>query len=85
MSKMTLDFYLTTMDMDLAHLVGAEDVARRYMLYTEINQQEIEGGGRMLVATENGSYAVPEDADKGLIYIGFDENFNTVTDLVTVE
>lgn len=85
MSKMTLDYYLETMNMDLAHLVGSEAAARKYMLYTEINQQEIEGGGRMLVAVGNGSFAVPADADKGLIYIGFDKDFNIVTDMVTVE
>ncbi len=85
MSKMTLDYYLEIMDMDLAHLVGAEDAARRYMLYTEINRQEIEGGGRMLVATENGSFAIPDDADDGLVYIGFDKDFNTVTGILTAE
>ena len=51
---------------------------RSAMLYTEMAPVEIEGGGRILVATQNGSYQIPVDADWGLVYIGLDENFNVV-------
>lgn len=33
----------------------------------------------MLVATEDGTFTIPDDAGKGLIFIGFDSDFNVVT------
>ena len=49
------------------------------MLYCKEAPVEIEGGGRVIVAVENGSFTIPADAGEGLIYIGLDENFNVVT------
>ena len=79
LSKLTLDFYIETLKPDLANLNGYEDAMHSVMLYTEILPVEIEGGGRILVATQNGSYEIPTDADWGLVYIGLDENFNVVS------
>ena len=90
MSKMTLDFFLETIRMDLGAsksygLTAKEswDIAHTQMLYSEINPQDIEGGGRMIVAVEGDTFKIPEDAQEGLIYIGLDENFNPVTGLLT--
>ena len=52
---------------------------RGAMLYTEVSPVEIEGGGRILVATQNGSYQIPADADPCLVYVGLDANFNVVS------
>lgn len=79
MSKMTLDFYLGIVDPMLAGLTADADKVHLYMLYDEVNPVSIEGGGRVIIATQNGSYTIPDDADAGLIYIGFDENFNVVS------
>ena len=80
MSKMTLDFYLEAISPELAELMEYTDGARRFMLYSEINPLDIQGGGRIIVATENGSFTIPDDAGKGLIFIGMDQNFNVVTE-----
>ena len=79
MSKLTLDFYIETLSMQLAHIEGREDSARRLMLYKEISPLEVEGGGRVIVATENNRFTIPGDADSELLYIGLDENFQVVT------
>lgn len=78
MSKMTLDFFIETVSPELAELTPYADAIHLYMLYAEINPVSIEGGGRVLVATENGSYTIPKDAGTGLIYVGFDKNFNVI-------
>lgn len=82
MSKLTLDYYVKTLDMDFAGLSDVADQAHLLMLYSNAVPADIEGGGRIVVATQNGSYTVPSDADQGLVYIGLDQNFNVVTDPV---
>ena len=82
MSKLTLDFILETVKMDLANLKGHEDSVHAMMLYTSINPVDIEGGGRIFVAPEDGTFTIPSDADKDLIYIGFDRDFNIVTNMI---
>ena len=84
LSKLTLDFYIESLKPDLSNLYGLEDQMRGAMLYTEIAPVEIEGGGRILVATQNGSYQIPADADPCLVYIGLDSNFNVVS-MISVE
>ena len=79
LSKLTLDFYIETLKPELSNLYGLENEMHAAMLYTEMAPVEIEGGGRILVATQNGSYEIPADADWGLVYIGLDENFNVVS------
>ena len=81
MSKMTLDFYLETVRLELAGLTEYANQAHLLMLYAEVNPLDIQGGGRVIVATENGSFTIPEDAGKGLIFIGFDSNFQVVTEI----
>ncbi len=83
MSKMTLDFYIETVSLELAELTEYADAAHLFMLYSEINPLYLEGGGRIIVAVENGSFTIPKDSDKGLVFIGFDSDFNVVTDLYT--
>ena len=83
MSKMTLDFYLETVSMELAELTNVADKAQLFMLYSEVDPLYLEGGGRIIVAVENGTFVVPTDSDRGLIYIGFDADFNIVTSLYT--
>ena len=78
-SKMTLDFYLKTLDLSFANLEEYGEMVYLQMLYTDIDSVDIEGGGRILVATQDGSYEIPDDADDNLIYIGFDENMQVCT------
>ncbi len=78
-SKLTLDFFLSTFTTDLANLGEYEDLCYALMQYNEVNPLDIEGGGRVIVETNDGTYAVPEDADEDLVYIGLDEDFNIVT------
>lgn len=84
MSKLTLAFYMESLSGKLAKLEEYEDVLHSYCLYSEMDPQQIEGGGRMLVQTENGSFEVPENADSGLLYIGLDENFQAIPGSVIV-
>ena len=81
MSKMTLDFFLEAVELELAELTDYADKARLFMLYSEIDPLYLEGGGRIIVSVENGSFTIPKDSEKGLIYIGFDDKFNIVTSL----
>ena len=76
---MALDFYIETLKPDLSNLHGMENQMRASMLYTEMNPVEIEGGGRILVATQNGSYEIPKDADPYLVYVALDADFNVVS------
>ncbi len=82
LSYLTLDFYIETLKPDLANLYGLENEMRASMLYTEVEPVAIEGGGRIVVATQNGSYEVPADADPYLVYVGLDADFNVV-DILT--
>ena len=49
------------------------------LLYDEINQTDIYGGGRVIVATKDGTYRVPKDANEGLVYIGLNADFEIIT------
>ena len=49
------------------------------LLYDEINPADIQGGGRVIAATMDGTFEIPDDADYGLIYIGLDADFKPVT------
>ncbi|MBR0397129.1 MAG: hypothetical protein IJI10_02565 [Eubacterium sp.] len=82
LSKLALDFFIETLSGDLAQMKEYEDNLRAVSLYTEVNPQDVEGGGRMLVATESGRYTIPDDADEGLLYIGLDQDFNVITEPV---
>lgn len=82
MSKLTLQFYLELLNRDKGDPASFSDVDARDLLYNEVNAAELEGGGRILIALSGSSYAIPSDADSGLIYVGLDKNFNVVTDLI---
>lgn len=84
MSKMALDFYIETLSPELANLTEYTDQVHSLMLYSEINPVEIEGGGRIVIATQNSTYQIPADADPNLIYVGLDANFNPV-DIYTAQ
>lgn len=92
MSKMTLDFYIYMMetespavpsgveiDMDPEAFRLAEKFAT---FYDSVQSVDLEGGGRIIFPVKNGKYEIPADASEGLVYVGFDENFKQVTDIV---
>ena len=79
MSKLTLDFYINTMNTSFLDLEGAEAGVLSYYAYDTVVPAEIEGGGRVIVITKEGSYTIPKDADSNLIYIAFDADMNFVS------
>ena len=81
LSKMTLDFYLTSLSKD-TEISAFENINHRTLLYDNLDETSIEGGGRIILKVKNGSFEIPEDADAGLIYIGLDSDFNPVTDFI---
>ena len=81
LSKMTLDFFVETVSMELANATDFADKLHLFMMYSEINPLDIQGGGRVFVATEDGSFTFPEDSGKGLVFIGFDNEFNPQPEL----
>ncbi len=82
MSKMALDFYLSLMKFEKTDPKVYENVHVEKLLYDQINAAEIEGGGRIVFATKDGKFSIPSDADSNLVYVGFDKNFNRVTDII---
>lgn len=82
MSKLTLDFYLSLLKYDSSDPQAYQNVVAQTLLYDEINPADIEGGGRVIAATKDGKFEVADNADTPLIYIGFDEDFNQITDLI---
>lgn len=82
LSKLTLDFYLSLMNVDENDPTSYQKIEAQTLLYDEINPADIEGGGRVIVTLKDGEYKFPEDADQGLVYIGFDKDFHIVTDYV---
>jgi len=82
MSKLTLSFYLSLLDVDSSDPDAYKNVKSQTLLYDEINPADIEGGGRVIVALKDGEFKFPEDADEGLIYIGLNKDFEVVTDIV---
>ena len=78
-SKMALDYYLSLLSFDSSDPACYANVRAATLLYDELDPTLIEGGGRVLVATLDGSFTIPDDADYGLIYIGLDKSFNPVT------
>ena len=79
LSKLTLDFYLELLDHDGDDPAQFEALNAQTLLYDEVGGAEIAGGGRVIVATADGTYGIPDDADKGLVYIGLDKDFNIIT------
>lgn len=82
LSKLILDYYLSLLCFDEEDPETYANVEAQTLLYDEINPADIEGGGRVIVATVNGTYEIPEDADYGLLYIGLDEHFRPITNII---
>lgn len=82
MSKLTLNFYIELLQYDEGEPEVFKQGDVRRLLYDEINAAALEGGGRIIVELKEDTFEIPMDADKGLIYVGFDENFEVTTDFV---
>ncbi|MBR3275484.1 MAG: hypothetical protein IKG08_02570 [Eubacterium sp.] len=78
-SKMVLDYYLSLLNFDADDPDTYANVDAMTLLYDEINPADIQGGGRVIAATMDGTFEIPDDADYGLIYIGLDADFKPVT------
>ena len=67
-------------------LYGAYGISRAdiipFLLYDEINPASVEGGGRIIIATKDGTFHIPDDADPALVYIGFDQDYQPVTGVI---
>lgn len=81
-SKMTLQFYLELLDKDDTDPAIYQKIVHEYLLYDQMTGTDIEGGGRILVALQDGTFTIPSNADTGLIYVGLDKDFNVITPLV---
>ena len=81
-SKFTLSFYLSTFTMDNNTPENYRNLYLDYLLYDSIVDANIEGGGRVILATLDGTFEIPEDADDGLVYVGLNENMQVVTNIV---
>lgn len=81
MSKLTLNFYLSLLSNE-DNIADFNKVKHQSLLYDSIDGSNIEGGGRIIFATNGTTFEIPKDADKGLIYVGLDANFKPVTDLI---
>lgn len=76
--KLTLHFYLSMLSKD-GGLAAYNYIQNSSLLYDELDGTTIEGGGRIILATKDTSFEIPDDADSGLIYIGLDKDFQIVT------
>lgn len=82
LSKLTLDFYLTTLRRDGTEPANFANFEPSALLYDQTLSATIEGGGRIIVEANDTCFEIPEDADNGLVYVGMDKDFNVVTDFV---
>ena len=76
MSKMTLTYYMCTVDRTSCLELGLLGGFNSMLLYNSESPAKIEGGGRIIVAVKDGKYIIPKDADSHLIYMIFDDKFN---------
>ena len=81
-SKLTLSFYLSTFTQDQNAAANYKNIATEYLVYDSTRAAQIEGGGRILLATKDGTFQIPEDADAGLVYVGLNEDLQIVTNIV---
>lgn len=82
LSKLALDFYLSLVKADKNDPKAFKSLEAEALLYDEINPADIEGGGRVIAALSDGEFKFPEDADEGLVYVGFNKDFEVVTEIV---
>lgn len=81
-SKLTLDFYIAQLAYNEGDPEAFGFIDSQALLYDEINGTDIEGGGRVLLAVNDNSFEIPDDAESGMIYVGFNADFEVVTDFV---
>lgn len=79
LSKLVLDFYINIASKGSDSF---EDLRTTYLLYDKITPAEIEGGGRVLIATKEGTFDIPADADSPLVYVAFDKNFQPLDTII---
>ena len=82
-SKLAFNFYLETLSTELGSLDMYEGDMRDFMIYDELSPAEIEGGGRIIIATQDHTYTIPDDASDELVYVGLDKDYNVITDMIT--
>jgi hypothetical protein len=82
MSKLTLAYYCSLLNGSFAKPAIYDSVDVNTLLYDELDGCRIEGGGRVILATKDGKFQIPEGADSGLVYVGFDSDFNQVTNVI---
>ena len=80
-SKLTLSFYLSLLTMDQYTNEYYRQIQLPYLLYDSLMEANIEGGGRLIMAVKNGQFQIPANADKGLVYVGLNENMEIVTNI----
>lgn len=76
-SKLTLDFYLNTLN-NKNGINGFDTIKPGQILYNTINETNIEAGGRVVVAVKNGEFTFPEDSNSGLIYVALNADFEPI-------
>lgn len=81
MSKLTLNFYLSTLSND-SNISEFNKIDHEGLLYDSIGSAFIEGGGRIIIALSGDTFEIPNYSDKGLIYVGLDANFNPITNFI---
>ena len=82
LSKLTFNFYLSLVKPDRNDPDAYRKIEAQTLLYDEINPADIEGGGRVIAALRDGEFKFLEDADEGLVYVGFNKDFEIVTEFV---
>jgi len=82
MSKLTLDFYIAQLAYNDDDPEAFGFIDSTALLYDEINGTDIEGGGRILLAVNDNAFEIPEDAGAGMIYVGFNSDFEVVTEYI---
>ena len=79
LGKLTLDFYLSLLNYDKNDPKEFKDLEAQALLCDQLDPADIEGGGRAIAATADGTFEIPDDADEGLVCIGLDSDFNVIT------
>lgn len=82
MSKLTLQFYLDLLEQGKDTPDSFSEIDPLDLVYDTRDEAVIEGGGRIIIAVKNGTFEIPEDAEPGLVYVGLNEDFEPVTDII---
>ena len=82
LSKLMLDFTLRLLQTGKAGLPLTAGLDPHSLIYDVRDPAELQGAGHVLLATVDGHYVIPSDADHGLLYLGLNEQFQPVTQLI---